>query len=78
MTKSIEHNPPRAGTKLASLASALAGRGTTIAKLEEKLGWQPHTVRAAMTRLRRRGYVITRTVSKKTGVSSFRLEAKSS
>ncbi|MEO0883009.1 MAG: DUF3489 domain-containing protein [Pseudomonadota bacterium] len=69
--------PPKPGSKLATLATALKGRGTTIAKLSDALDWQPHTVRAAMTRLRQRGYVITRTQSKKTGVSVFKLDRSS-
>lgn len=73
MTKPIPLNPPKTGSKMASLVTALSGRGASIAKLTEKLGWQPHTVRAAMTRLRKRGYIITRVRSKKTGVTTFKL-----
>lgn len=69
--------PPKPGSKLASLVIALKGKGTTIARLSVTLDWQPHTVRAAMTRLRQRGYVITRTQSKKTGVSVFKLDRSS-
>lgn len=78
MTKPIQLNPPKKGSKLAGLVSALQGRGTTIVKLSDKLGWQPHTVRAAMTRLRQRGYVITRNRSKRTGISTFKLDVSGS
>jgi len=66
--------PPKPGSKLASLTTALKGKGTTIAKLSDKLGWQPHTIRTAMSRLRQRGYVIMRTRSDKKGVSVFKLD----
>ncbi|MDP9195621.1 MAG: DUF3489 domain-containing protein [Pseudomonadota bacterium] len=32
--------------------------------LVEALGWQPHTVRAALTRLRQSGHSIERSISK--------------
>jgi DNA-binding MarR family transcriptional regulator len=31
-------------------------RGATLAELTEATGWQPHTTRAALTRLRQRGF----------------------
>ena len=34
--------------------------GATIAQLEDKLGWQSHTVRAAISRLRKAGHDIER------------------
>ncbi|WP_018147820.1 DUF3489 domain-containing protein [Henriciella marina] len=48
------------GTKEARLVEALSGKGQTLKQLSTLLAWQPHTVRAAMTRLRKRGYVIDR------------------
>jgi len=68
---------PRKGSKLAVLVTALGGRGSSLEKLCAKLGWQPHTVRAAMTRLRQRGYVITRAKSSKTGLSIFKVSEES-
>jgi hypothetical protein len=35
--------------------------GATVEQMVASLGWQAHTVRAAMTGLRKRGYVIDRT-----------------
>lgn len=32
--------------------------GATLAELAALTGWQPHTTRAALTRLRRRGFVL--------------------
>jgi len=76
--KSIKTHPPKAGTKLANLVSALSGRGVTLSKLSDKLGWQPHTVRAAMTGLRKRGYVIVRTRSEKTRLNTYKISKPSS
>ncbi|MBZ0216105.1 MAG: DUF3489 domain-containing protein, partial [Fimbriimonadaceae bacterium] len=52
---------PRAGSKQARLVSMLiAKKGVTIEKVCEALGWQPHTTRASLTGLRKRGYQIER------------------
>ena len=58
MTKTVQPDPPRAGTKLAALVKALTGKGHSLPALSKRLSWQPHTVRAAMTRLRKRGYAV--------------------
>ena len=67
-----ELNLPKPGTKLDALRKAL-GKGATLDQLSRKLKWQPHTVRAAMTRLRQRGFVITRE-RQGTGASTFKIE----
>ena len=54
-------NPPREGTKEAKLIAALSGKAQSIKQLTNLLDWQPHTIRAAFTRLRQRGYLIERT-----------------
>lgn len=64
--------PPRPGTKLAMLLRALK-QGVTIEKLASDLSWQHHSVRAAMTRLRQRGYVISCKQSKAAKTSIYRL-----
>ncbi len=38
--------------------------GKAVQDLVEALGWQPHTVRAALTRLRQSGHSIERSISK--------------
>ncbi|MEL7110639.1 MAG: DUF3489 domain-containing protein [Pseudomonadota bacterium] len=53
-------NPPRRGTKEARFVTALTSKGKTLSQLSSLMDWQPHTTRAAMTRLRKRGYVIDR------------------
>lgn len=62
-TQTSEINAPRAGTKQAKLVGMLSRKsGVTLAKASETLGWQPHTTRATMTGLKKRGYVIERLV----------------
>lgn len=62
-TSTSEINAPRAGTKQAKLVGILSRKsGVTLAKASEALGWQPHTTRATMTGLKKRGYVIERLV----------------
>lgn len=52
---------PRAGSKLAAVI-ALLGRqqGSSVAEVMAATGWLPHTTRAALTSLRKRGYALTR------------------
>lgn len=47
-------------------------RGATIAELMEATGWQPHTVRAHLTRIRKIGKVMER-VERKSGPAGYRL-----
>jgi hypothetical protein len=50
---------PRAGSKLALVIKLLtAARGATLDALAKATGWLPHTTRAALTGLRKRGYQI--------------------
>jgi predicted ArsR family transcriptional regulator len=51
--------------------------GTTLADMIKATGWQPHSVRAAMSRIRKTGTVIDRTATK-SGTSRYRIvsEAK--
>lgn len=72
MTKSTL-NPPRAGTKLATLVEDLQ-KSKTIAELGLNLSWQPHTVRAALTRLRARGYRIERLAGQADTPTRYRLK----
>ena len=67
---------PRQGTKLALLRSLLAQTdGCTIDSLTVALGWQPHTVRAALTRLRQAGLSITTSKTAETP-TRYRLQAE--
>jgi hypothetical protein len=50
---------PRSGTKIAEVIALLQrGDGATLAELVAATGWLPHTTRAALTGLRKRGYAI--------------------
>jgi hypothetical protein len=52
---------PRAGSKLARVIDLLQrSDGATILHLMETTGWLPHTTRAALTGLRKRGYAVVR------------------
>ena len=62
------------GSKKARLERLLGRpRGATIAHLQKTLGWQPHTVRAAISCLRKSGTEITLDRSGKT--SAYRIRA---
>jgi hypothetical protein len=51
--------PPRVGSKLASLIALLRrSEGATIDVLTKATGWLPHTTRAAITGVRKRGYSV--------------------
>jgi hypothetical protein len=53
---------PRRATKQAALIKMLERpKGATIAQMCAKTGWQSHSVRAALTGLRKRGLAVTRT-----------------
>lgn len=52
---------PRPGSKLAAVIALLQGEaGSSIEELSAVTGWLPHTTRAALTSLRKRGYVVER------------------
>ncbi len=60
----------RQGTKQALLIDLLRRKkGATIEAIVEALGWLPHTVRAAVTRLRQQGFRIERV--REDGVSRY-------
>lgn len=56
---------PRAGSKQAMVIRMLSSKaGATLDKLVEATGWLPHTTRAALTGLRKRGFAIERSSEK--------------
>jgi len=64
---------PRASTKRALLIGMLERpEGASVAEIGQRLGWLPHTVRAAMTGLRHAGREVTRSKDA-TGQSVYRL-----
>jgi hypothetical protein len=68
-----ERTIPRQGSKLAEVM-ALLGRkqGVAIEELTSATGWLPHTTRAALTGLRKRGFAIERSRTEKGG-SAYRI-----
>ncbi|GEP06783.1 DUF3489 domain-containing protein [Methylobacterium oxalidis] len=67
---------PRSGSKLALMLSLVQReQGATLQDLIGATGWLPHTTRAALTGLRKRGYGLTRTLSAE-GQSTYRLSTE--
>ena len=65
---------PRMGTKLAKAIEMLrAIEGATVAELSHAMGWLPHTTRAVLTGLRKRGYALTLDRSDAERRSAYRL-----
>ena len=60
-TTGVSGGEPPASTKRAQLIGML-GRpeGASVVEIEQRLGWLPHTVRAAITGLRKAGREVTR------------------
>ena len=65
---------PRVGTKITKIIAMLEGEhGATVAQLVAATGWLPHTTRAALTGLRKRGYTLTSDRSDRTRGSIYRI-----
>jgi hypothetical protein len=63
-----ERSVPRQGSKLAEVMALLDRKqGAGIEELTSATGWLPHTTRAALTGLRKRGYAIERSCSEQGG-----------
>jgi len=63
-----ERSTPRQGSKLSTVIDLLGRKkGAGIEELIAATGWLPHTTRAALTGLRKRGYAIERERSEKGG-----------
>jgi biotin operon repressor len=71
MTDTIVSATPRQGTKSQRLLTMLqTGTGASLDEMTEATGWQAHTVRAAMTGFRKRGFTVERHVEGNTTVWS--------
>jgi len=65
---------PRAGSKISGVIAALErGSGATIDEIVAATGWLPHTARAALTSLRKRGYPIVSDRSDRTRGTVYRI-----
>lgn len=60
MSTPTEIKQPKPGSKQALFLQRLEGDGASVPDLMEVTGWQSHTVRAAVTGLRKRGFSIDR------------------
>ena len=68
---------PRSGSKIGTVIRLLGNeRGVTISELIEATGWLPHTTRAALTGLRKRGYSIALDRSDRERGSAYQIEAQ--
>jgi hypothetical protein len=64
---------PRAGSKIALVIKLLtAARGATLDALVKATDWLPHTTRAALTGLRKRGYRVEKE-KRKDGETAYRI-----
>ena len=67
---------PRAGSKLALVIAILQKpEGATLADLASATHWLPHTARAALTGLRKRGFGVDRERTEGVGSSTYRIAA---
>lgn len=60
MTNTTTYNPPKSGTKQHAFLTRLEGKGADVSELMRAMNWQRHTVRAALTGLRKRGIKVER------------------
>jgi hypothetical protein len=73
MARMPDADRPRASTKRAVLIGMLERpEGASVAEIGQRLGWLPHTVRAAFTGLRHAGREVTRSKDAE-GQSVYRL-----
>ena len=69
---------PREGSKLAAVVGLLQReRGATLAELIAATHWLPHTTRAALTGLRRRGYEVALRKAKDERASAYLIAGNS-
>ena len=72
-TSKANHAPQKRQTKADLVASLLRrSKGATIEEMAEATGWQPHSVRAFLTGLRKKGAEIVRE-QRKSGASAYRI-----
>lgn len=68
---------PKPGSKLGIVLGLLEKpQGVSLAKLVEVTGWLPHTTRAALTGLRKRGFAVVSEKDADGGTSVYRIGAQ--
>jgi hypothetical protein len=76
-TESTSSVRPKPGSKLGFVLALLEKpQGASLAKLVELTGWLPHTTRAALTGLRKRGFSVVSEKSAGGGASVYRVLAE--
>lgn len=71
--RSAAPSSPRAGSKIETVLSLLRrNEGATLAAMVDATGWLPHTTRAALTGLRKKGHTITK--SPRDGATVYHIE----
>ena len=76
MTTQPKKSTTKPVTKSDQLIRLLKARsGRDIAVLSAELGWQPHTTRAALSRLRKAGYTIDKLPPGKHGGTRYRISS---
>ena len=69
---------PRAGSKQALVISLLSrAKGATLDQLVAATGWLPHTTRAALTGLRKKGHAVEKSKNA-SGQTVYRIESEGS
>ena len=64
---------PTKSTKIAAVIRLLRrSSGATIAQLQKATGWKPHSIRAALAGLRKKGHDVVRD-KKDAGISRYRV-----
>lgn len=64
-SQGVHHSPVRPGSKLATVVDLMRAKdGASISRLMAATGWLPHSTRAALTGLRKRGLPIVKTQCK--------------
>jgi hypothetical protein len=73
-TNPVTSREPRGGTKIAQVVDLIQrDMGATLDELIASTGWLPHTTRAALTGLRKRGYAVGIDRSDKKRGSTYRI-----
>lgn len=68
---------PKPGSKLGIVLALLEEpQGASLARLVEETGWLPHTTRAALTGLRKRGFAVVSEKTEGGGASVYRVRSE--
>ena len=70
--RSATHKAPRQTKAGAILGQLRRPNGASIAQLQKATGWQPHSIRATLTGLRKQGHAVLRGKNAK-GVTTYRV-----